>query len=78
MEECKPREKQVVTSLIGKLCLKKAHCMLLLAGMLKRGKIKLSGNSTNALSFFNPYKERGETVVEGLTGGGKPVDENTK
>lgn len=52
--------------------------MLLLAGMLKRGKIKLSGNSTNALSFFNPYKERGENVVEGLSGGGKPVDENVK
>lgn len=76
VEDRKKREKQVVSGSIGKLCLKKANCMLLLAAQLKIGRVNLHCNSTNAISYFNPYKDRAEKAVEETTGAVKKVDDN--
>ena len=53
--------------------------MLLLAHMIKIGKIDFSKNMSIANSYFNPYKERAEKHIEEFSGGSsksKKIDEN--
>jgi len=51
--------------------------MLLLAAQLKSGRLNLNCNSTNAISYFNPYKDRVERQAEEVaTASTKTIDPN--